>query len=179
AREMFTNFGYKKVSMNDLALQSKVTKKTIYTYFKDKDTLFEFFIKEQIEKMKDIIESVEERNLTFFDSVHEGLYELLTYRQQQKFLNTISKEANLYPQVSPVIKFQKMIDDSILNYIREKLTKAIEAGDIKSVDVELTTFIIYKIYIAIMLEWDSENHPVEVRKLTDEVSEILKNGFIN
>jgi len=37
ARELFSRYGYKKVSMDAIAKKSLVTKKTIYTYFKDKD----------------------------------------------------------------------------------------------------------------------------------------------
>ena len=35
ARDLFTKFGYKKVSMDEIAREAKVTKKTIYSYFKD------------------------------------------------------------------------------------------------------------------------------------------------
>ena len=31
ARELFTKYGYKKVSMDEIAKESNVTKKTIYT----------------------------------------------------------------------------------------------------------------------------------------------------
>ena len=46
ARELFTKYGYKKVSMDEIAKKSGVTKKTIYTYFKDKDSMFLYFIEE-------------------------------------------------------------------------------------------------------------------------------------
>mgnify|MGYP002626908048 CR=1 FL=1 len=35
ARELFSLYGYRKVSMDELAKKSGVTKKTIYTYFKN------------------------------------------------------------------------------------------------------------------------------------------------
>ena len=34
ARELFTRYGYKKVSMNEIAEEAGVTKKTVYSYFK-------------------------------------------------------------------------------------------------------------------------------------------------
>jgi len=39
ARELFSNRGYRKVSMDEIAKVSGVTKRTIYRYFKDKDDL--------------------------------------------------------------------------------------------------------------------------------------------
>ena len=41
ARELFSKYGYRKVSMDEIAKQSNVTKKTIYTYFKDKNEVKE------------------------------------------------------------------------------------------------------------------------------------------
>ena len=40
ARTLFTQYGYRKVSMNEIAASANVTKKTVYSYFKDKDELF-------------------------------------------------------------------------------------------------------------------------------------------
>ena len=39
SRELFTNYGYKKVSMDEIAKASGVTKKTVYSYFKDKESI--------------------------------------------------------------------------------------------------------------------------------------------
>ena len=44
ARKLFTKYGYKKVSMDEIAKEAGVTKKTVYAYFKDKDELFKYFI---------------------------------------------------------------------------------------------------------------------------------------
>ena len=52
ARDLFTKFGYKKVSMDEIAREAKVTKKTIYSYFKDKDSMFLYFVDEELEKIK-------------------------------------------------------------------------------------------------------------------------------
>ena len=56
ARELFTKYGYKKASMDEIAKEANVTKKTIYSYFKDKDSMFSYFIREELEKMKKRIE---------------------------------------------------------------------------------------------------------------------------
>ena len=48
ARELFSKYGYKKVSMDEIATNANVTKKTIYTYFKDKEDMFKFFIQKKV-----------------------------------------------------------------------------------------------------------------------------------
>ena len=59
ARDLFTKYGYKKVSMDEIAHEANVTKKTIYSYFKDKDSMFLYFLNEELEKLKAEIEKNE------------------------------------------------------------------------------------------------------------------------
>ena len=93
ARELFTRYGYKKVSMNEIAEEAGVTKKTVYSYFKDKDELLRYFLLEEKEKLSNIIEEIEAKKLPFFETVHETIYEMLKYKKQAKFLVSISREA--------------------------------------------------------------------------------------
>ena len=44
ARELFHQFGFKKVSMDEIAAKAGVTKKTIYMYFSSKEELLKYFI---------------------------------------------------------------------------------------------------------------------------------------
>ena len=44
ARILFSERGYRKVSMDEIAKVSGVTKRTIYRYFKDKDDLIKYFL---------------------------------------------------------------------------------------------------------------------------------------
>ena len=56
ARELFHKFGFKKVSMDEIAREAGVTKKTIYRYFDSKEALLEYFIQEELQNMKAIVE---------------------------------------------------------------------------------------------------------------------------
>ena len=89
ARELFHKFGFKKVSMDEIAKEAGVTKKTIYHYFNSKEALLEYFIQEEIQNMKTIIEEVESKNMDFFDTVNEAICKLLKYRKEKDFLNVI------------------------------------------------------------------------------------------
>ena len=93
ARKLFYQFGFKKVSMDEIAREAGVTKKTIYMYFNSKEELLKYFIEEEIEEMRQIVEEVESMNLDFFDTVNTAIYRLLQYRKEKKFLNIIAREA--------------------------------------------------------------------------------------
>ena len=94
ARDLFQKYGYKKVSMDEIAKTSGVTKKTIYTYFKDKDSMFLYFIEEELQKMKKKIEKKNNSDLPFIEVVATNLYDMLIFRKNSMLISTISKEIN-------------------------------------------------------------------------------------
>ena len=93
ARELFTKYGYKKVSMDEIARTSNVTKKTIYSYFKDKDELFRYFIEEELINMKQKIEK-KINNESFNDKVSTIMLEILNLRKNSALLESIIKDCN-------------------------------------------------------------------------------------
>lgn len=175
ARELFTKYGYKKVSMDEIAREANVTKKTIYTYFKDKDSMFQYFILEELEKMKVLLEEKKKKSSSFIDSVSESLYYVLTFRKNSKLISTIIKEVSQEKEAK-ASTFLKLYDTEIINYIENSIKEEIELGNIKECDSRLTAFIIYKVYIAVLFEYDQE---LDEKRVTKEITSILKDGLFN
>lgn len=176
ARKLFHQFGFKRVSMDEIAMEAGVTKRTIYMYFSSKEELLKYFIQEEIEQMKNIVEAVEKEKLDFFDMVNKGILKLLQYKNERNFLNIIAKEAEILK--NPIVTQNlKLIDEQIQNYIKSKLEIAKEKGYIYYEDLEITTFLIYKMYIALMLEWNHESKKLDEQMIAKNISNILRNGL--
>ena len=174
ARELFTNYGYKKVSVDEIAKKANVTKKTVYSYFNDKESLLKSLIEEELVHMKNIIiRHSDETN--FFEGVNKVLYELLKYKKETKLFETLSKEVNELNTASSK-KSLKMFDDGILDFIKLRLSWAIDKGYVKNCDVDLCAFIIYKVYVSVIFEWDKE---LDEKKVTENITKILKEGLFN
>lgn len=176
ARNLFHRFGFKKVSMDEIAKEAGVTKKTIYMYFNSKEELLKYFIQEEIKNMKDIVEEVEGKNLEFFEMVNQAIYKLLQYKKERDFLNIIAKEAE-WLKNPIVVENLKLIDEKIQDYIKEKLKIAKQKGYINYENLEITTFLIYKMYIALIIEWDNKSKKLDERMIANNISKILKNGL--
>ena len=176
ARKLFHQFGFKKVSMDEIAKEAGVTKKTIYMYFGSKEELLKYFIQEEITNMEKIVEKVEAKHQDFFETVNEAIYEILQYRKHQDFLNIIAREAE-WLRNPIIIDSLSMIDGKIQNYIRNKLQKAKEKGYIDYIDLDITTFLIYKMYIALILEWNTKEKEIDEQIRAQTISGILKNGL--
>ena len=176
ARKLFHKYGFKKVSMDEIANEAGVTKKTIYMYFSSKEELLKYFIKEELINMKSIVEEVENKNSSFFDTVNEGIYKLLKYKKEKDFLQIIAKEAE-WLKNPIVIQNLQLIDEQIQNYIKEKLEEAKEKGFIYYEDLDVTAFLVYKMYIALIFEWDEKNKKLNEKIIAKTITTVLEKGL--
>lgn len=176
ARELFTKYGFKKVSMDEIANEAGVTKKTVYTYFSSKEELLKYLITEELESMKNIIEKTERKNNDFLEGVHQVIYNLLKYRNKSEFLKMLFKESEVLKN-EQVKENLKAIDKKIQDYIREKLEFAIQNGNIQIQNIDITTFLIYKMYIALMIDWNESYKKLDEKEIADSILQILRNGL--
>lgn len=175
ARDLFTTYGYKKVSMDEIAREANVTKKTIYSYFKDKDSMFLYFINEELEKIKTELEKNKNDDLPFIEIVASDIYHILLLRKNSLLISNISKEVNS-KNATGCEKFLKSYDNIIMDYIEKKIKTEINAKRIKKCDAHLISFVIYKVFLSIMFEYDGE---IDEKKVTKEITTILKEGLLN
>lgn len=181
ARMLFNKYGFKKVTMDEIAREANVTKRTVYSYFSSKEELFKCIINEELENMKKIVEDVEAENLKngnqdFYGTVHQGIYKLLKYINKRKFLKNLVNEAEILKNPI-IIENLKVIDSEVQNYIKQKLQDAINKGYIKVKDVDIVAFLIYKMYIALMFDWNENNKKLDENIIADNIISILKNGL--
>lgn len=50
-------------------------------------------------------------------------------------------------------------------------------GYIEFKDLEITIFLVYKMYIALIVEWDNQSQNLDEQMIANSISEILKNGL--
>ena len=174
ARELFNKYGYSKVSMDEIAKTSKVTKKTIYSYFKDKESLFSYFIEEELKQMRKSIEEKSNKDIPFTEVITTNLSDMLKFKNNSSLVSAISKEIKSGNMKNE--DFLKVYDKEILNYLEEKLNEEIKLGRIKKCNTHLTAFIIYKIFISVLFEYDLD---IDEDKVVKEVTTVLKDGLLN
>ena len=173
ARDLFNTYGYSKTSMDLIAKEAGVTKKTIYSYFKDKETLINYFLAEQINIIRNIINKIYSEDKPLLERINQMILATFEYRDNNKFIVNLGKSARLWGGKSKdlLMKLNKQIENEI--YL--KLKEAAEEGLIKECDLRLTAFIIYKIYVSVLFEWEGD---INREKATKEIMEFLKSGLI-
>lgn len=174
ARQLFTLYGYKKVSMDEIARESNVTKKTIYTYFKDKESMFKYFVDEELHNIKKMVDSISKKDDSIISQISAVTYKLLTYRNNSKLFNALLKDLKSENK-EKCESFIKLYDSEVILYIEQKINNAIEDQIIMKCDAHLTAFIIYKVFLSVMFEYDKN---MDEKRVTSEIISILKDGLL-
>lgn len=173
ARELFSKYGYKTVSMDAIALKAGVAKGTVYLYFKDKEELFYYLLDEFLKNMSEMVEEIKARNLPLYEEVSEVIYRLLTYRKSQQFLFRIFSEAReLKTQMAQ--NGVRRLDRVVERYLNDRLS-SIEGIDRIKIDVEVLTFVIMKTYSALAFEWEETHKPLNERQIAQIIGYLLRN----
>lgn len=177
ARELFAKYGYKRVSMDEIARDANVVKSTIYQHFKDKDELLEFIINETISEMQKMVEKIKKESNSPFEVIHKTVYQLLMYREQQELLVTIAKEAEDFHNQKLATRLES-VDKSILSYIEEELEKGMREKVIRKCQSRVVAYVLFQTYISLIKEWKKENKPLNEKDIADSISLFLKTGLL-
>lgn len=169
ATKSFTLFGYKATTMDQVAKIANVGKGTIYTFYKNKEELFQEIVQSVIQEMKEKAEGTLTNDETFQERVHKVLYELLHYRTQHQLLIKLSQEET--EMRTPAVKeMVREIETAIIYYIEEKVKVAITDKEIEPCNPKLTAFLLLKIYVSLVFDWEQQNEPLS----KEEIAQVLE-----
>jgi TetR/AcrR family transcriptional regulator len=166
ATKSFSLFGYKATTMDQVAKLANVGKGTIYTFFKNKEELFDEIVSTLIKEMKEAAEQVIDPQLSFFENVHRALYRILEFRKQHQLAIKLFQEEREIgtPAVQEVMK---KLEAAIIAYIKQKIEAAIEKGEIRDCDAEITAFLMLKLYVALIFDWEKNHEPLDKEKIAE------------
>ncbi|HZG72303.1 MAG TPA: TetR/AcrR family transcriptional regulator [Chondromyces sp.] len=159
ATKSFSLFGYKATTMDQVAKLANVGKGTIYTFFKNKEELFDEIGMTMIHEMKQAAEEAIDERLSFHENVHRALFRILQFRRKHQLTIKLFQEEKEIGTPA-VLEVVKKVEQVILSFIRNKVEAAIENGEIKPCNPELTAFIMVKMYFALIIDWEKENKPL-------------------
>ncbi len=125
ARELMFQTGVKHVTMDELANQLGISKKTIYQYYKDKDSLVTAVVENELANHALICDN---SMLAAENAVHEIFLLMAVVQEMFNRMNPLAlfEIEKYYPMAYEKIKNHK--DDYIFSTIRTNLEKGIKEG---------------------------------------------------
>ena len=170
ATQSFSMFGFKGTTVDHIAKIAGVGKGTIYTYFENKEVILQEIIQALIREMKENAENAIRIDRTVFENLHEVLYSVLLYRKEHVLMIKLSQEVKEFgTEVAKQALVQ--IEKELLSYIQIFIEKAIANRKFKECNPEITAFVIYKMYVSLVVEWNDIRHGM---LKNEEVFELFK-----
>lgn len=173
AKKLFSEIGYKATTMDLLATRANMGKGTLYLYFNSKEDVLKSIVDQLLETINEKATYIENTNANYSEKINMFIKEMITFKNEQKMVAKLVFEAEaIGGQV--VLKYIKQLEDSIIENIKIKIDLAIDKHYIKECNSKFKAFLIYKIYMILVLEWEEQSNT----KLTEsELYNILENLF--
>ena len=165
AKEMFLKLGFKSITMDDIACEMCISKKTIYKYFSNKDILIEESIDLVHKEVKETMDAIISKN---YNAIEENFEIKRMFREMFKSdeSSPIYQLKKHYPDIyNKVLNIQVSICEDCF---RKNILKGIKEGLYReNLDVENYVKFYYTLIFTInentMLE--KESHELELKAL--------------
>ncbi|WJH35224.1 TetR/AcrR family transcriptional regulator [Paenibacillus sp. CC-CFT747] len=176
AAKSFALFGYKATTMDQVARIANVGKGTIYTFFVNKEELFDEIMKDFIRDILRIAEEAIDPSRPFFENMHRVLYGVLDFRNRHAL--TVQLTHEIREVGTPKVR-ESMdgIEKALLAFIRDKVSEAVGKGEMKPCDPDLTAFVILKLYFALVNDWERTHAPLGKEKISQLMDLYLVHGL--
>ncbi|GER65789.1 TetR family transcriptional regulator [Weizmannia acidilactici] len=174
----FSQYGYKATTMDLIAKMANVGKGTIYNFFRNKEELFNEIISRLIDEMQQVAEEAMDQQASFYANLHSALFSILEFRRSHQLTLKLFEEQKEMgtPAVNEMIE---KIEEKIIAYIKELLERAIGAGKIKPCNPELTAFVMFKLYVAIIFDWEKHHESLTKEEIAEVFELYLLKGLQN
>ena len=172
ARNLFLRLGIRSVSMDEIATQLGISKKTVYQHFQDKDELVDRVLQMQINNMQ--VETTET-----VQSASNAIEEIFNTMDMM-----VKHSRNMNPMVlfdlqnyhlSSFQKFHAYKNDFLLNIISNNLKKGVEEGLYRS-DIKIEILSKFRLE-TLMIGFNMDAFPADKYNVT-EVSLVIIENFL-
>lgn len=142
ARRLFAQKGLDGTTMNDIAVASNRGRRTLYTYFKNKEEIYFAVIETEIERLSDKMDEVASKDM---DSEQKVI--LLVYTHLNMIKEAVTRNGNLraefFRNIWMVEKVRKQFDHDELDLFRRVLQEGCDKGRFVIENVDLMADIFH------------------------------------
>lgn len=164
ARQLFAKLGVENTTMNDIAVASHKGRRTLYTYFNNKNEVFKAVVESELDKMIMALQAVVEKDLPADEKLM-----LFFYTRLDAVKNVVARNGNLradfFRDIWRVQNVRKTFDRKETEILKVILQKGIDEGTLSMPDVDLTAEILHNAlrglevpYIRGLINRDDSDH---------------------
>lgn len=176
ARELFAKNGKKEVTMNDIAEASKKGRRTLYTYFNNKEEIYKAVIDKELEQVLDRLYIVAAENK---EPDIKLTNHIITHLDAIKHVVTRngSLRADFFHDIYEVERTRRKIDVKEIIIIKNILVEGIEKKVFKRMDPDLSAMIIFYAIKGLEVPYIRQNISDEFEKNKNNIVEFIFQGI--
>lgn len=142
ARELFAQKGIESTTMNDIATQSGRGRRTLYTYFRNKEEIYTAVVESELEYISHEMDKVVQADITPEKKIVQVVYKHLSL-----IADIVKRNGNInaefFRDISKVERTRKKFDIEEIFALRSILQQGIEKGTFQVDNLNFTADIIH------------------------------------
>ena len=142
ARQLFARSGVENTTMNDIAQASSKGRRTLYTYFKNKEEIYQAVVESEIDKLNKMLMEVASKDLPADEKLITYIYSRLDAGKALVFRNGTLR-ANLFRDIWTVEKIRKDFDLRDIEVIKGILDEGIAQGMFNVPDPDIMASVLH------------------------------------
>jgi len=177
ARMLFAQKGKDNVTMNDIAVNSGKSRRTLYTYFNNKHEVYLAVIENEldilIEKLQEVmamrippLKKIETYIFTHFDAIKEAVN------------RNGSLKADFFKNIYEVEKARRSIDLKEIRMIKEILDEGIADGTFKNISSKWTSMIMLYALKGVEAPYLNNIIGIHIKERQPQIMNVFLNGLL-
>lgn len=142
ARQLFAKLGVENTTMNDIALASHKGRRTLYTYFNNKNEVYKAVVESELDNMIKALQDVVNKDLPADEKLM-----LFFYTRLDAVKNTVARNgtlrADFFRDIWRVQSVRKTFDRKETEILKQILKKGVEEDTFSVPDIDLTAEILH------------------------------------
>lgn len=142
ARKLFARMGVEQTTMNDIAVASNKGRRTLYTYFKNKNEVYHAVVESEIERMVEALQEVADKRMPANEKLLLFFYTRFDAVKKVVLRNGTLK-ADFFRDIWRVENVRKRFDEKETQIILQILEQGVQEGTFEMPNVHLTAEILH------------------------------------
>jgi len=177
AGQVFSQYGYKKTTMEDVARKFGMGKSSLYYYFKNKEELFEKVVINEADLLKDKLKEV-------FEKYHDPkqrlsnyiLVRMKTFRELSNYYNAIFSEDLSHFKFIEHIRIK--YDQEEIHSLDKILTEGVRLGVFKLENTGLAAIAVFTAIKGLEIPLFWKNKYIDIENRVEDLLNILFHGIL-
>lgn len=176
ARQLFAEKGKKEVTMNDIAETSKKGRRTLYTYFNNKEEIYKAVIDKELNTVLDRLNVVSTQQV---EPDVKLTNHILTHLDAIRDVVTRngSLRADFFMDIYEVERTRRKIDMKEIELIRNIIAEGVEKNVFKKMDLNLSAIIIFYAIKGLEVPYIRQNISADFEKNKNSIVEFVFMGI--